>query len=207
MILYYAPGACSQAPHILLHEIGISHDAKRVDLRNKVMEDGSSYLDINPKGAVPALGLDNGEVLTENAVILQYLGDRSGSSDVLPSIGSFRRYRVLELVNFITTELHKRFGFFLFNPGATDEMKQLGIDDVSKKLDYVDAELGAGPFLMGEQLTLPDPYLFVITGWTDKFMGLDKWPNLKAFRERMMQRPSVRHVLKFEGLLEEEPAG
>jgi len=207
MKLYYSPGACSQAPHILLHEIGLSHDAERVDLKSKVTEAGAAYLDLNPKGAVPALQLDNGEVLTENAVILQYLGDRAGSSDVLPALGNMRRYRVLELVNFITTELHKRFGF-LFSPNATDEMKQLVIQDLGKKLDWIDHELGAGPFLLGDELTLPDPYLFVITGWAEKMLGgLDRWPNLKAFRERMLQRPSVRNVLRFEGLLHEEPAG
>jgi glutathione S-transferase len=207
MILYYSPGACSQAPHILLHELGLSHDARRVDLKNKVLEDGGQYLDVNPKGAVPALRLDNGEVLTENAVILQYLGDRSGSSDALPALGNFRRYRVLELVNFISTELHKRFGF-LFNPDATDEMKQLVARDLGKKLDFIDGLLGAGPFLMGDELTLPDPYLFVITGWAEKMLGgLDRWPNLRAFRERMLERPAVRHVLRFEGLLQEEPAG
>jgi glutathione S-transferase len=206
MKLYYSPGACSQAPHILLHEIGLSHDAERVDLRAKKTENGGDYLVINPKGAVPALALDSGDVLTENAVILQYLGDRSSVGEVLPPLGNFRRYRVLELVNFITTELHKRFGF-LFNPDATDAMKQLVIRDLGKKLDYIDAELGEGPFLMGDELTLPDPYLFVISGWTDKFIGLDRWPNLKAFRERMLERPSVRHVMRFEGLLQEEPAG
>jgi len=207
MILYYAPGACSQAPHILLHEIGLSHDACRVDLKNKVLDDDSSYLEINPKGAVPALQLDNGEVLTENAVILQYLGDRAGSSDVLPALGNFRRYRVLELVNFVTTELHKRFGF-LFNPEPTDEMKQLVIRDLEKKLAFIDGRLGPGPFLMGDELTLADPYLFVITGWAEKMLGgLERWPNLRAFRERMLTRPSVRHVLRFEGLLQEEPAG
>jgi glutathione S-transferase len=205
MKLYYSPGACSQAPHILLHEIGLSHDAARVDLKSHTLEDGSSYYGINPKGSVPALQLENGEVLTENAVILQYLGDRT-SSDALPPLGDFRRYRVLEMVNFITTELHKRFGF-LFNRNSTDEMKQLVISDLSKKLDYIDERLGSGPFLMGSTLTLPDPYLFVITNWTDKFIGLDPWPNLRAFRDRMLDRPSVRHVLRFEGLLEEQPAG
>jgi glutathione S-transferase len=206
MILYYSPGACSQAPHILLHEIGLEHDAKRVDLKSKTLEDGSSYLQVNPKGAVPALRLDSGEVLTENAVILQYLGDRTNWPEVFPPLGEFQRYRVLELVNFITTELHKRFGF-LFSPDASEEMKQLVIRDLSTKLDYIDGRLGAGPFLMGDQLTLPDPYLFVISGWTEKMLGLGEWPNLKAFRERMLQRPAVRHVLKFEGLLEEQPAG
>jgi glutathione S-transferase len=207
MILYYSPGACSQAPHILLHEIGLSHDARRVDLKDKLLEDGSLYLDINPKGAVPALQLENGEVLTENAVILQYLGDRSAASDVLPPLGNFSRYRVLELVNFITTELHKRFGF-LFSPDATDEMKQLVARELGDKLDFIDHLIGDGPFLMGDDLTLPDPYLFVITGWAEKILGgLDRWPNLRAFRERMLQRPSVRNVLQFEGLLQEEPAG
>jgi glutathione S-transferase len=205
MILYYSPGACSEAPHILLHEIGLEHDAKRVDLKAKKLEDGSNYLDVNPKGAVPALQLESGEVLTENAVILQYLGDRASWPEVLPPMGDFRRYRVLELVNFITTELHKRFGF-LFNREASDEFKEFVKRDLSKKLDWIDARLGSGPFLMGDDLTLPDAYLFVITGWTEKMIGLDKWPNLADFRERMLQRPSVRHVLRFEGLLQEEPA-
>jgi glutathione S-transferase len=205
MKLYYSPGACSQAPHILLHEIGLSHDAARVDLKSHTLEDGSSYYGINPKGSVPALQLENGEVLTENAVILQYLGDRT-SSDAFPPLGDFRRYRVLEMVNFITTELHKRFSF-LFNPNASDEMKRLVIADLSKKLDWIGGRLGSGPFLMGDTLTLPDPYLFVMTSWTDKFIGLDRWTNLRAFRERMLDRPAVRHVLRFEGLLEEQPAG
>lgn len=205
MKLFFAPGACSMAPHIILHEIGLDHDAAKVDLRAKKLEDGSDYLAINPKGAVPALQLDSGEVLTENAVILQYLGDRSGLGQVLPPLGDFRRYRVLEMVNFITTELHKRFGF-LFGD-ASDETKRYVTDQLTKKLDWIDQRLGEGPFLMGDDLTLPDAYLFVITRWADKMLGgLDPWPNLSAFDDRMLQRPAVRHVLKFEGLLETEPA-
>jgi len=204
MKLYYSPGACSQAPHILMHEIGLSHDAARVDLKSHTLGNGSSYYDVNPKGSVPALELENGEVLTENAVILQYLGDRAGS-DVLPPPGDFRRYRVLEMVNFITTELHKRFGF-LFNPDTTEEMKKLFIRDLGKKLDFIDQRLKGGPFLFGDELTLPDVYLFVIAGWTEKMIGLEGWPNLTAFRRRMLQRPAVRNVLQFEGLLQEEPA-
>jgi glutathione S-transferase len=204
MRLYYSPGACSQAPHILMHEAGLSHDVERVDLKSHTLEDGSSYYQVNPKGAVPALQFDNGEVLTENAVILQYLGDRAAGSDVLPPLGDFRRYRVLEMVNFITTELHKRFGF-LFGD-ASDETKQFVTTQLRKKLDYIDGRLGEGPFLFGETLTLPDPYLFVIARWTDKMLGLDPWPSLAGFRERMMRRPSVRNVLQFEGLLEEQPA-
>jgi len=206
MKLYYSPGACSQAPHILLHEIGLDHDAVRVDLKTKKLEDGSDYLAINPKGSVPALQLDSGEVLTENAVILQYLGDRASWPEMLPPLGDFRRYRVLEMVNFITTELHKRFSFLFSN--ASDETKSFVTEQLIKKLDWIDERLGAGPFLFGNDLTLPDTYLFVMTRWTDKVLReLEHWPNLKAFYERMQQRDSVRHVLRFEGLLEEEPAG
>src|SRR5689334_19263241 len=132
MKLYYSPGACSQAPHILLHEIGLDHEAVRVDLRTKKLEDGSDYLKVNPKGAVPALQLDSGEVLTENAVVLQYLGDRANWPEVLPPMGDFRRYRVLELVNFITTELHKRFSY-LFSRDASEEMKQFVLKELEKK--------------------------------------------------------------------------
>ena len=206
MKLYYAPGACSQAPHIILHELGLSHDAERVDLRAKQTESGRPYAEVNPKGSVPALEMDSGEVLTENAVILQYLGDRSGMAEVLPPVGNFRRYRVLEWVNYIATELHKSFGP-LFSPDAGDETKAFGKQLIAKRLDYVESELGDGPYLMGETLTLPDAYLFVITGWADKMIGLGRWPKLAAFRERMMERDSVRHVLRTEGLLQEETAG
>jgi glutathione S-transferase len=206
MKLYYSPGACSQAPHILLHELGLDHDAVRVDLKTKTLEDGSDFLAINPKGAVPALQLDSGEVLTENAVVLQYLGDRASLREVLPPLGDFRRYRVLEMVNFITTELHKRFSFLL-DGEATHEFKQFVKASLSKKLDWIDERLGAGPFLFGDALTLPDTYLFVMTRWTDKVLReLGRWPNLAAFHERMQRRDSVRHVLQFEGLLESEPA-
>ena len=206
LTLYYSPGACSQAPHILMHEIGLDHDARRVDLKTKRLEDGSDYLKVNPKGAVPALQLESGEVLTENAVVLQFIGDRTAWPEVLPPLGNFRRYRVLELVNFITTELHKRFGF-LFDSEASDEFKQFVKRGLAKKLDWIDDKIGDGPFLMGDDFTLPDAYLFVITRWTDRMLGLEQWPKLRAFYERMLQRDSVRNVLRFEGLLEEEPAG
>lgn len=205
MKLYYSPGACSQAPHILLHELGLSHDVAKVDLKTKTLEDGTSYLEVNPKGAVPALELDSGEVLTENAVVLQYLGDRSGLGEVLPPMGDFRRYRVLEWVNFITTELHKSFGP-LFKADASEETKAMFRKHIAERFDYVDKQLGDGPFLCGDTLTLADPYLFVITGWGERLFGLDQWPHLKAFRARMMERDSVRQVLGFEGLLKKELA-
>jgi glutathione S-transferase len=126
---------------------------------------------------------------------------------VLPPLGDFRRYRVLEVVNFITTELHKRFAF-LFDREATEEFKQFVKGGLAKKLDWIDQRLGDGPFLFGDDLTLPDTYLFVMTRWADKMLGgLDHWPHLSAFYDRMQRRDSVRNVLEFEGLLEKEAAG
>ena len=206
MKLYYSPGACSQAAHIVLHETGFSHDSVRVDLRAKTIEDGSDYLRINPKGAVPALELENGEVLTENAVILQYLGDRSGSSDLFPPLGDFRRYRVLEWLNFVATELHKGFAP-LWNPAAANEWKQAARDQLAKKFDFVEQQLGDGPFLTGNRFTIADAYLFVMLGWTAATdIDLARWPGLTAFHERAAQRPSARQVLEFEGLVETETA-
>ena len=133
MKLYYAPGACSQAAHIILHEAGLPHDSAKVDLKAKKLDDGSDYLRINPKGSVPALELDDGQVLTENAVILQYIADKAGAFELLPQPGDLQRYRVLEWVNFIATELHKSFGP-LFSPAAGDESKQSARDLIAKKL-------------------------------------------------------------------------
>ena len=206
MKLYYSPGACSQAPHILMHELGTAHDAVKVDLKAKTTEDGRDYLTINPKGSVPAIELDSGDVLTENAVVLQYLADQAGNDTVLPGFGSFRRYRVLEWANFITTDLHKSFSP-LFSPAASDDTKQFFRDLLAKKFDYVDGRLGDGPFLMGDDLTIADPYLFVMARWANGMLGLERWPNVQAFFERMLERPSVHNVLRFEGLLKEEPAG
>ena len=206
MKLYYSPGACSQAAHIVLHETGFSHDSVRVDLRAKTVEDGSDYLRINPKGAVPALELENGEVLTENAVILQYLGDRSGSSDLFPPLGDFRRYRVLEWLNYVATELHKGFGP-LWNPRAAPEWKQATRDLLAKKFDYVEQQLGDRDFLTGNRFTIADAYLFVTLGWTAMHeIDLGRWPGLNEFRRRVGQRPSARQVLEFEGLAETETA-
>jgi glutathione S-transferase len=204
MKLYYAPGACSQAPHIILHELGFDHDVAQVHFPDKTLDDGRSYYAVNPKGAVPALELDSGDVLTENAVIMQYLGDRSGATEVLPPIGQFRRYRVLEWVNYVATELHKGFGP-LWNPASATEWKQATRELIAKKFDYVDKQLGDGPFLMGDTFTLPDAYLFVILGWTAMHdIDLSRWANLSAFRERMAKRPAVEAVLRFEGLVAEE---
>jgi glutathione S-transferase len=206
MKLYYSTGACSQAPHIILHEAGLPHDSAKVDLKAKKLEDGADYLRINPKGAVPALKLDDGQILTENAVILQYIADHAGAFELLPQPGDLQRYRVLEWVNFVATELHKGFGP-LFNPAAGEGAQQLARDTIAKKLDFVEQQIGDKQYLLGDRFTLPDAYLFVILGWAEKMqLGLDRWPNLAAFRKRVADRESVREVLAFEGLLEKAAA-
>ena len=199
MKLYYSPGACSQAAHIVLHEAGLKHSSVRVDLRAKRTEDGADYFAINPKGAVPAIELDNGEVLTENVAVMQYLGDQAPDSGLLPT-GGMARYRVIETLAYLSSELHKAFGP-LFNPASSDEAKAAARELVGKKLDFVEAQLDGHDYLDGDRLSVSDPYLFAMLGWTGA-VGIDlaRWPNLAAFRERLKQRPSVQLVLQAEGL-------
>lgn len=198
MKLYYAPGACSQAAHIVLHEAGLPHSSEAVDLRGKKTADGNDYFAINPKGAVPALRIDD-EVLTENGAVLQYLGDKSAKDALLPADG-LERYRVIEWVAYLGSDVHKSFGP-LFNPAASPEVKQGARDMVGKKLDFVEKSLDGRDYLMGRQMSIADPYLFAMLGWLKGHdMDIAKWPNLAAFRERMKARPAVQTVLKAEGL-------
>ncbi|HYJ51618.1 MAG TPA: glutathione transferase GstA [Allosphingosinicella sp.] len=198
MKLYYTPGACSQAPHILLIETGLPFEAVRVDLKTKRLETGEDFTAINPKGAVPALELDDGTLLTENAVILQYIADLAPEAHFLPPAGSLARWRVLEWLNFIATELHKGFAP-LFHP--TGEPRSHAIESVSARLDYVNRELGNGPWLTGQTLTVADLYLFVILGWARVFhLDLDRWPALRDHRARLAQRSAVKAALADEGL-------
>ena len=198
MKLYYAPGACSQAAHIVLHEAGLPHSSEAVDIRGKKRADGSDYFAINPKGAVPALEIGD-EVLTENGAVLQYLGDKAAKDALLPADG-LRRYRVIEWVAYLGSDVHKSFGP-LFNPASTPEAKQAARDMVGKKLDYVEKALAGRDYLMGSQPSIADPYLFAMLGWLKGHdMDIGKWPNLAAFRERMKARPAVRKVREAEGL-------
>ncbi|MDQ3074251.1 MAG: glutathione transferase GstA [Pseudomonadota bacterium] len=199
MKLYYAPGACSQAAHILLHESKIAHDSEAVDLRTHRTASEADFYAINPKGAVPALELDGGELLTENGAILQYIGDLAGDGLLLPNSG-LPRYRVIEWLSYLGSDLHKSFGP-LFNPASSDEAKQAARDTVSKKLDYIEGQLDGRDYLTGDHLSVADPYLFAMLGWTGK-LGIDlaRWPNLVALRQRMEQRDTVRTVIKAEGL-------
>ena len=199
MKLYYSPGACSQAAHILLHETGLDHESEKVDIRAKKTANGGDYFAINPKGAVPALKLDDGEVLTENGAVLQYIGDQAGDGVLLPMSG-LPRYRVIEWLSYLGSDVHKSFGP-LFNPASSDEAKGSARDMVGKKFDFLDGKLAGRDYLTGDTMSVADPYLFAMLGWTGK-LGIDlaKWPNLAAFRQRMKQRDTVRTVLKAEGL-------
>ena len=201
MKLYYAPGACSQAPHILLREAGLDFDPVQVDLRAKQIADGGDYLAINPKGAVPALGFDDGAVLTENAAILQYIGDQAPDTGLLPRLGEFERYRALEWLNYIATELHKGFAP-LWNAASTPEAKEATRELLAKKFDYVQERLGEGPFLLGEHFTAPDAYLFVVLSWTRVHaIQLSRWPGLADYARRIAHRPAVQATLRAEGLV------
>jgi glutathione S-transferase len=199
MKLYYSPGACSQAAHILLHETGLKHSSEKVDIRAKKTADGGDYFAVNPKGAVPALELDGGEVLTENGAVMQYIGDLAGDGVLLPKSG-LPRYRVIEWLSYLGSDVHKSFGP-LFNPAASDEVKESARDMVGKKFDFLDSRLAGRHYLTGDTMSVADPYLFAMLGWTGK-LGIDlaKWPNLAAFRQRMEQRDTVQTVLKAEGL-------
>jgi glutathione S-transferase len=199
LTLYTSPGACSLAPHIILEGSGLAYRAVHVDLRAKTIDDGSDYLAINPKGAVPAVEVAPGEVLTENAVVLQYLADKSGSTAFLPNAG-LERYRTLEWVNFVATELHKGIGA-MFNPAMTDEWKAVQLKLVDKKLDFVASALGSQDFLTGPSFRICDAYLFAILRWTDMFgIDLGRWPALRDYRARVAALPFVAAVLEREGL-------
>ena len=198
MKLYYSPGACSQAPHIALLETGLPFELVKVDLATKRLETGEDYEAINPKSAVPALALDDGELLTENAVILQYIADRAPDARLIPPVGTLARYRVLEWLNYIATELHKGFAP-LFHP--TGEPRAHAMEAIAAKFDFVESQLGMGPYLGGAGFGIADAYLFVVLGWARVFhFDFARWPGLKAFRERMSERPAVRAALHAEGL-------
>jgi len=199
MKLYYSPGACSQAAHILLHETGLPHSSERVDLRAKKTAGGADYWAINPKGAVPAIQLSDGEVLTENSAVLQYIGDKVGRETLLP-VSGLERYRVIEWLGFLGSDVHKSFSP-LFNPASSEEVKQAARDVLAKRFDFIEGRLEGRDYLTGPSMSIADPYLFAMLGWTGMHgIDLGRWPRLAAFRQRMEQRESVRAVMRAEGL-------
>jgi glutathione S-transferase len=201
MKLYYSPGACSLSPHIALKEAGLPFDLVRVDLKAKKLEDGSDFNQINPKGQVPALGLDNGELLTEGAVIVQVIADKAPQKNLAPASGSNERYKLQEWLNFIASELHKNFSP-LFQPALSDDTKTFFKDRLAGKFKYVDQALSDRDYLMGSQFTVPDAYLFTMLAWADR-VGLDTsgLPNVVAYKTRVAARPKVQEALVAEGLL------
>ena len=201
MQLYFAPGACSLASHIALREAGLAFELKRTDTKTKKLEDGSDYYAINSKGSVPALRLDNGQVLTEGPVILQYLADQKPDSGLAPKNGTLERYRLQEWLNYITSEIHKTFSP-LFNPGADAKVKEYTVQNLEKKFDWLNKQLTGKQYLTGERFTIADAYLFVVVNWSN-FVGIDlgRWPALREFHARVAARPKVHEAMEAEGLL------
>jgi glutathione S-transferase len=201
MKLYYSPGACSLSPHIVLLEAGLPFTLEKIDFATKKTATGIDYLTINSKGAVPALQLDDGRVLTEGPAIVQYLADLKPDSGLAPRAGSFERYQLVEILNYITSELHKGFGP-LFNPKITPDWKASVLADLNKKFAWLSKFLGSKTYLTGNTFTVADAYLFTVLSWSAHVnIDLAPWPVLTAYQSRIAQRPKVQQALKEEGLL------
>jgi len=200
MKLYFAPAACSLAAHIALLEAGLRYELVRVDLRQKTLPDGSDFRQICAMGYVPALQLKNAEVLTELPAVLQYLADQAPASNLAPANGSFARYRLQALLNFIATELHKNFSP-LFNPSTTADARAASIQRLTQRLVQTEALLPAGQYLTGDAFTIADAYLFVVLNWAAMVqLDLSPYPQLLTFKNRVSQRPSVQQAFAAEGL-------
>ena len=201
MKLYYSPGACSLSPHIALLEAGLPYDLVKVDLRAKKLENGDDYLKVNPKGQVPALALDSGELVTEGPVIVQMIADKAAAKNLAPARDSAERYKLLEWLNFVGTELHKNFGP-MFSPVLADDAKAFFKNRVMGKFKYLDGVLAGRDYLMGKQFSVADGYLFTMLAWADRMkFDLSAMPNLLAYKARVGARPMVQQALTKEGLM------
>lgn len=207
MKLYYAPGTCALAPHIALEELGMVYETEQVNLKNKTCSSGD-YYQVNPKGSVPALRMESNEILTETAVILQYLGDLIPEKNLLPAAGSVERYRVMELLNHIATDLHKTYNPLFFparyvrDENAQEQLRGSLKEMLAPRLTGLNAFLAGKNFLMGEQFTVADCYLFTVLSW-NRLVGIDtsKWGNLSSYCARIEKRPAVVKAMKAQGLL------
>ena len=200
MKLYYSPGACSLSPHIALLEADLPYELVKVDIRAKKLENGEDFLKVNPKGQVPALGLDSGEIVTEGPVIVQMIADRASAKGLAPARDSSERYKLLEWLNFLTSEVHKSFGP-LFSPVLAEDAKAFFKDRVMGKLIYIDGQLAGRDYLMGKQFTVADGYLFTMLTWAERLkFDLTALTNLLAYKARVAARPKVQEALKREGL-------
>jgi glutathione S-transferase len=198
MRLYFAPGACSLSPHIVLREAAVPFELELVSLNTHKTKDGRNFYDVNPKGYVPVLELDDGQIVTEGPVIVQYVADLLGDTKLLPPAGSFERVRVQEWLNFVGTELHKAFSP-LFAKTTPDEYRAATKEKIAKRLDYVATQLGEKPYLMGDTFTVADAYLFTVLRWTFS-MKIDLPEVLAEYVARVSARPKVRETLDVERL-------
>jgi glutathione S-transferase len=200
MKLYFSPGACSLAPRIVMHELGLAFDAERVSTKTKQTTSGADFREINPKGYVPALQLDDGQLLTEAAIILQYLADQKPGSGLLAASG-MDRYRVQEWLHFTSTEVHKSYSP-LFAPHSTDEVKAYALNNLATRYAYIDQQLADREYLHGGQFSIADAYLFVITTWAQYIhFDLSPYTHVQAYQARIAARPSVQASLREEGLV------
>ena len=201
MKLYYSAGACSLAAHIALEEAGLKYEAISAPTKTKLLPDGSDYRQVNPLGYVPYLVLDDGQALRECAIVCQYVADQAPAKKLIPACGSMARYQLQMWMHFIATELHKGFSP-LFNPAMPDEAKKISLARLQDRLKFVDGELAGKTYLMGQDFTVADAYLFTVTNWA-KPMAIDLSPfaNLVAWRERVAARPGVQAAMKAEGLI------
>ncbi|OWW21111.1 glutathione transferase GstA [Noviherbaspirillum denitrificans] len=203
MKLYYSTGACSLSPHIVLREAGFPFELERVNLASKKTAADEDYLAVNPKGYVPALKLDSGDVLTEGPAIVQYLADKAPEKQLAPAAGTMERYRLVEWLNFISTELHKQFSP-LFKPNTPEETKEAARNTISTRLNIVDKQLQGRDYLTGNQFSVADAYLFTVLNWARPMkFDLGQWPAVETYMQRVAARPAVQEAMKAEGLLKE----
>jgi glutathione S-transferase len=201
MKLFYSPGACSLSPHIVLREAGLKVDIEKVDTKAGKTASGADFRALNPKGYVPALQLDDGSILTEGAVIVQYLADKKGDGQLVPKAGTDERYRLQEWLTYIATEIHKGFGL-LWNKNLAESTHTFAREALEKKFDFLARNLEGKQFLLGDRFTVADAYLFTVLNWTN-FLNIDlsRWSPLKTYLERIGSRPAVRDAMRAEGLL------
>ena len=201
MKLYYAPGACSLSPHIVATEAGIPLALVKVDTKSKTVVTEGDYLAVNPKGSVPALELDNGEILTEGPAIVQYLADLKPESRLAPPNGTLPRYRLQEMLNYITSEIHKSYSP-LFNPPVLPQVREERAAYLRKRYALLDKQLAGRKYLFGDQFTVADAYLFVVTRWAAAVkVDLSDYGNVQAFQKSVGARPAVQDAMKAEGLI------
>ena len=201
MKLYYSPGACSLASHIVAREAGIPLELDKTDLRAKTTASGADFSAINPKGYVPALALDSGELLTEGTAILQFLADQKPELGLIPAAGSMARYRLLEWLGYINSELHKSFSP-LFNPATSDAVRAERADYLRRRYQLVEQHLDQHPYLLGEQFSVADAYLYTVTNWANYVkLDLSDFPKLQDYQQRIAARPAVQDALRAEHLI------